>query len=350
MEEKNNNGQTMKPNREYMKCAAGCGLRNENDKAVLGYLISQTYTGVYAENGCIAVPDEKLSLCTGIATSTVRDTVNRLASSGYIEVERPKVRKRGLATRYKICQRVMDKVAARNGGKAAKIVKRDDNMDQVNELKRQIQSLQAENDGLRLQLGGKDKRISELQARVDNAIKWWNETKDVYGKMKALEAENAELKKAGANGTSADGVVYDPVPDGWRVQKVDVPMNNGSVITRTKGEQFDIEIKKGGRHPLMRLVDAFGEVCRLRKEIAELNDKCEEAVRKEKAAANFSASDRSKANKFQDEIRELKAEMAELEKKYKAAVQELDELKGAGGMVTVEPGEPYNRMKVDEFM
>lgn len=332
--EQNNNGQTTKLNNDYVKCAAGFGLGNKNDMAVLGYLITQTFTAVYRENKCIAIPLYKLSSCTGVARSTIWDSVIRLESRGCIEVERPKVRMKGSATTYRVCQWVMDKVAERKDGKAAKIVKRNENMDQDNELQSQIQSLQAEN--------------ARLQTRVDNAIKWWNETN---GKMKALEAENARLK-AGANGTSADGVVYDPVPDGWRAQTVDVPMNDGSTITRTKGEQLDIEMKKeGGKHPLMRLVDAFGEVCRLRKENAELNDKYEEAVRKEKAAANFSASDRSKANKFQDEVRELNAEMAELKKKYKAAVQELEELKGsANGMVTVEPGEPYKVMKVDEFM
>ena len=101
MEEKNNNGQTMKPNSEYVKCAAGLSLGNENDKAVLGYLITQTFTAVYRENNCIAIPLYKLSSCTGVARSTIWDSVIRLETRGCIEVERPKVRKRGLATSYK---------------------------------------------------------------------------------------------------------------------------------------------------------------------------------------------------------------------------------------------------------
>lgn len=342
----------MKPNSEYVKCAAGFGLGNKNDMAVLGYLITQTFTAVYRENKCIAIPLYKLSSCTGVARSTIWDSVIRLESRGCIEVERPKVRVKGSATTYRVCNWVMDKVAERKDGKAAKIVKRDENMDQVNELQRQIESLQAEN--------------ARLQTRVDNAIKWWNETN---GKMKALEAENARLK-AGANGTSADGVVYDPVPDGWRAQTVDVPMNDGSTITRTKGEQLDIEMKKAGKHPLMRLVDAFGEVCRLRKENAELKkggtdaadealvqevakykDKFEEEHNKFMASNDENFAYRNKIGGLKDEIRELKAEMAELEKKYKAAVQELDELKGAGqSLVTVEPEVPYGIMKPDELL
>lgn len=301
--EQNNNGKTMKPNRDYMKCAAGLGLGNENDKAVLGYLITQTFTGVYAENGCIAVPDERLSLRTGIATSTVRDTVNRLVTRGYIEVERPKVRKRGLATRYKICQRVMDKVAARNGGKAANIVKRNENMDQDNELKRQIQSLQAENGELRLQLeelkkakapeaSDKDKRIAELEARLKNAIKWWNANKGVFEKVKALEAENAELKKAGPNVSDED----------------------------------------------------------LKRENEKLRRDKDESVRKEKAAVRESFNERQKNSMQKEEINRLKR----YEKVFNSLVYQgiIDQNGNPVGqdMVTVEAGVPYNSMRVDEFM
>ena len=276
---------------------------NKRQKDILGFIYSQAefmHAPVYREHGSIAISSASLAQACRPAVScmTALSIAYELENAGFIKIERANKGEKGVANRYTLTDLFFEWMKATNDE-----FKKDVDMDQDNELNRQIQSLQERVDELTHQLEEKDKRIAELQdenarlqARVDNAIKWWNETN---GKMKALEAENAELKKAGAN--AADEALV---------------QENKALVQK----------------------------------VAKLEEVAKDKHNKFMASNNENFAYRNKIGGLQDKIRELNAEIAELKKKYNAAVQEPDELKGADGMVTVEPGEPYKVMKVDEFM
>lgn len=327
---------------------------NKRQKDILGFIYRQAecmHASVYREHGCIAISSVSLGQACRPAVSDkiALSIAYELENAGFIKIVRANKGEKGVANRYMLTDLFFEWMKVTNDE-----FKKDENMDRDNESKRQIQSLQ--------------ERVDELTHQLEEARK--------------------------ANDT---GNAYEEVPDEWRAQAVEIRQNDGRTVTRTKGEQFDIEMGKAGKHPVMRLVDAFGIFNQMRKDAAELvrsnkalrqeieelkrenaelkkagpNAADQNLVRENKAlvqkVAKLEEVAKDKHNKFmasnsenfayrnkigglQDEIRELKAEMAELEKKYKAADQELEELKGADGMVTVEPGEPYKVMKVDEFM
>lgn len=172
---------------------------NKRQKDILGFIYSQAefmHAPVYREHGSIAISSASLAQACRPAVScmTALSIAYELEKAGFLKIERANKGEKGVANRYTLTDQFFEWMKATNDE-----FKKDEDMDQVNELKRQIQSLQDENAELRLQLGEKDKRIAELedekarlQARVDKAIKWWNETN---GKMKALEAALEESKR-----------------------------------------------------------------------------------------------------------------------------------------------------------
>lgn len=313
---------------------------NKRQKDILGFIYSQaecTHASVYREHGCIAISSVSLGQACRPAVSDkiALSIAYELEKAGFIKIKRAEKGEKGVANRYTLTDQFFEWMKVTNDE-----FKKDVDMDQDSELNRQIQSLQ--------------ERVDELTHQLDEA-------------RKANDAGNA----------------YDEVPDGWRAQTVEILQNDGRTVTRTKGQQFDLEMAKGGRHPMMRLVDAFGIFNQMRKDAAELV-KSNNALRQEieelkrenaelkKAAketdnaelldkfknANREAFEaRNKNLRLNDVINEQKAEINRL-KRYEEVFNRLVrdgviDQKGnpvGGGSVTVEPEEPYKVMKVDEFM
>lgn len=170
---------------------------NKRQKDILGFIYSQAefmHAPVYREHGSIAISSASLAQACRPAVScmTALSIAYELEKAGFLKIERANKGEKGVANRYTLTDLFFEWMKATNDE-----LKKDVDMDQDSELNRQIQSLQERVDGLTHQLGEKDKLIAELQdekarlqARVDNAIKWYNANN---GKVKALEAENAEL-------------------------------------------------------------------------------------------------------------------------------------------------------------
>lgn len=169
---------------------------NKRQKDILGFIYSQAecmHASVYREHGSIAISSVSLGQACRPAVSDkiALSIAYELEKAGFLKIKRANKGEKGVANRYTLTDLFFEWMKATNDE-----LKKDEDMDQVNE------SLQTENAELRLQLDEKDKRIAELQdenarlqARVDNAIKWWNANKDVYGKMKALETALEESKR-----------------------------------------------------------------------------------------------------------------------------------------------------------
>lgn len=265
---------------------------NKRQKDILGFIYSQAtcmHASVYRENGCIAISSVSLGQACRPAVSDkiALSIAYELEKAGLIKIKRSDKGEKGVANRYTLTDLFFEMMEVTNNE-----VKNGENMDQDNELQRQIQSLQAENAELRLQLEEKDKHIAELQARLDKAIKWYNANKNVFGMVKTLQAENAELKKASPNVSDED----------------------------------------------------------LKRENEKLRRDKDEAVRKEKAAVRESFNERQKNSMQKEEINRLKRyEKVFNSLLYQGVIDQNGNPVG-DGMVTVEPGEPYKVMKVDEFM
>lgn len=269
---------------------------NKRQKDILGFIYSQatcTHAPVYREHGSIAISSASLAQACRPAVScmTALSIAYELENAGFLKIERANKGEKGVANRYTLTDLFFEWMKATNDE-----FKKDEDMDQ-------LKAFQDENAELRLQLeelkkakapeaSDKDKRIAELEARLKNAIKWWNANKGVFEKVKALEAENAELKKAGPNAADED----------------------------------------------------------LKRENEKLRRDKDEAVRKEKAAVRESFNERQKNSMQKEEINRLKR----YEKVFNSLVYQgvIDQNGNPVGqdMVTVEAGVPYNSMRVDEFM
>lgn len=179
---------------------------NKRQKDILGFIYSQaecTHASVYREHGCIAISSVSLGQACRPAVSDkiALSIAYELEKAGFIKIKRAEKGEKGVANRYTLTDQFFEWMKVTNDE-----FKKDVDMDQDSELNRQIQSLQAENGELRLQLeelkkakapeaSDKDKRIAELEARLKNAIKWWNANKGVFEKVKALQAALEESKR-----------------------------------------------------------------------------------------------------------------------------------------------------------
>lgn len=298
---------------------------NKRQKDILGFIYSQAefmHAPVYREHGSIAISSASLSQACRPAVScmTALSIAYELEKAGFLKIERANKGEKGVANRYTLTDQFFEWMKVTNDE-----LKKDVDMDQDNELNRQNQSLQ--------------ERVDELTHQLEEA-------------RKANDAGNA----------------YDEIPDGWRAQTVEIRQNDGRTVTRTKGQQFDIEMAKGGRHPMMRLVDAFGKFSQMQKELDELkreNTELKKALEADNAemVKKFNDANKERFNEWQqknrlkDENRIQKAEIDRL-KRYEDVFKRLVrdgviDQKGnpvGGGSVTVEPGEPYGIMKPDELL
>lgn len=298
---------------------------NKRQKDILGFIYSQAefmHAPVYREHGSIAISSASLaqSCRPAVSCMTALSIAYELENAGFLKIERANKGEKGVANRYTLTDLFYEWMKATNDE-----FKKDVDMDQDSELNRQIQALQ--------------ERVDELTHQLEEARK--------------------------ANDT---GNAYDEIPDGWRAQTVEILQNDGRTVTRTKGQQFDLEMAKGGRHPMMRLVDAFGKFSQMQKELDELkreNAELKKALEADNAemVKKFNDANKERFNEWQqknrlkDENRIQKAEIDRL-KRYEDVFKRLVrdgviDQKGnpvGDGTVTVEPGEPYKVMKVDEFM
>lgn len=258
---------------------------NKRQKDILGFIYSQatcTHASVYRENGSIAISSASLSQACRPAVSdmTALSIAYELERAGLIRIERATKVEKGVANKYTLTDHFFELMGVTNNE-----TKKDEDMDQ-------LKALQDENAGLRLQLEEANKRIAALEARLDKAIKWYNANKNVFGMVKTLQAENAELKKAGPNAADQNLV----------------------------------------------------------RENEKLKREKDEAHRKEIAAVKQSASDRSKVNSQKEEINRLKR----YEKVFNSLVYQgiIDQNGNPVGqdMVTVEPEVPYRIPKTDELL
>lgn len=313
---------------------------NKRQKDILGFIYSQAefmHAPVYREHGSIAISSASLAQACRPAVScmTALSIAYELEKAGFLKIERANKGEKGVANRYTLTDLFFEWMKVTNDE-----LKKDVDMDQDNELKRQNQALQ--------------ERVDELTHQLEEARK--------------------------ANDT---GNAYDEVPDEWRAQAVEIRQNDGRTVTRTKGEQFDIEMEKAGKHPVMRLVDAFGIFNQMQKDNAELVNISKalrqenEELKRENAELKKAAKETDNAemvdkfnqankerfnewqnsNRLKDENRIQKAEIDRLkryEEVFKRLVRDgiIDQNGNPVGdvSVTVEPGEPYKVMKVDEFM